>query len=140
VLIDESHIKRYQKLLAGGIWAIVTLEYIYEEHSKYSPFHIEEFKPIQMPNFDFEKFVAKRAQFSRDEWMDVVIRSTGMEPDRFDEKAKWHLIARLIPFVENNYNMCELGPRGTGKSFVYKERSPYSILISGGQTRVNLRP
>ena len=136
VLIDESYIKRYQKLLAGGIWAIVTLEYNYEEHSKYSPFHIEELKPIQMPNFDFEEFVAKRAQFSRNEWMDVVIRSTGMEPDRFDEKAKWHLIARLIPFVENNYNMCELGPRGTGKSFVYKELSPYSILISGGQTTV----
>jgi len=136
VIIDEMYIKKYQKLLAGGIWAIITLEYIFEENSKYSPFHIEELKPIQMPNFDFEEFVEKRKNFSRDEWMDIVIRSTGMEPNQFDKNAKWHLIARLIPFVENNYNMCELGPRGTGKSFVYKELSPYSILISGGQTTV----
>ncbi len=85
---------------------------------------------------DFESFLQNRKHFSKDEWVDVLIRSTGMEPSNLDDKARWHLLARLIPFVENNYNMCELGPRGTGKSFVYKEISPNSILVSGGQTTV----
>jgi len=136
VYIDEETIKKYQKLLAGGIWCIVTMEYVFDENSHFSPFVIEEIKPIQMPYFNFEEFVNNRQYFTKEEWIDLVIRSTGMEPNEFDEKTKWHLMARLIPFVENNYNLTELGPRGTGKSFIYKELSPYSILVSGGQTTV----
>jgi ATP-dependent Lon protease len=136
IFIDKEHVINYQKLLAGGIWCIMTLEYFSDENSKSSPFIIQNLKPIQMPNMDFESFLQNRKHFSKDEWIDVLIRSTGMEPSNLDDKARWHLLARLIPFVENNYNMCELGPRGTGKSFVYKEISPNSILVSGGQTTV----
>uniref|UniRef100_UPI0040478596 protease Lon-related BREX system protein BrxL n=1 Tax=Aliarcobacter sp. TaxID=2321116 RepID=UPI0040478596 len=136
VFVESEYVKNYQKLLAGGIWCIMTLEYFNDENSKSSPFKIENLKPIQMPNMDFEGFVSKRKEFTLDEWIDVLIRSTGMEPTNLDEKTKWHLLARIIPFAENNYNMCELGPRGTGKSFVYKEISPNSILVSGGQTTV----
>ena len=136
IFIDKEHVINYQKLLAGGIWCIMTLEYFSDENSKSSPFVIQNLKPIQMPNMDFESFLQNRKHFSKDEWIDVLIRSTGMEPSNLDDKARWHLLARLIPFVENNYNMCELGPRGTGKSFVYKEISPNSILVSGGQTTV----
>ena len=137
IVVNDAYVKKYQKLLSGGIWVIVTLEYYFDENAKgESPFHIQELKPIQMPNMDMEDFLAHRQNFSNEEWMDALIRSTGMEPTNFDESTKWHLLARLIPFVENNYNMCELGPRGTGKSFVYKEISPNSILVSGGQTTV----
>lgn len=137
IVISEEYVRRYKKLLAGGIWVIVTLEYFYDENARgESPFHIRELKPIQMPGMEMEEFLSRRRKFSNEEWMDIIIRSTGMEPANFDEKSKWHLVARLIPFVENNYNICELGPRGTGKSFVYKEISPNSILVSGGQTTV----
>jgi ATP-dependent Lon protease len=137
VVINEEYVKQFQKLLAGGIWVIVTLEYFYDENDRgASPFILQELKPIQMPNMDMEEFIQQRKNFTRDEWIDVLIRSTGMEPTNLDSKTKWHLLARLIPFVQNNYNMCELGPRGTGKSFVYKEISPNSILVSGGQTTV----
>lgn len=134
--VASEYVKSYQKLLAGGIWCIMTIAYFNDENSKGSPFIIENLKPIQMPNMDFEGFLAQRKNFTLQEWSDVLIRSTGMEPTNLDEKAKLHLLARLIPFAENNYNMCELGPRGTGKSFVYKEISPNSILVSGGQTTV----
>jgi ATP-dependent Lon protease len=134
--IDGQHVKDFEKLLVGGIWSIVTISYFYEEGQKYSPFTIKELKPVQMPNTDLDALMEARREFSEDEWLDVVLRSTGMEPVHFDTRVKWHLLARLIPFVENNYNACELGPRGTGKSHVYKECSPNSILISGGQTTV----
>ncbi len=134
--IDESYIKQYEKLLSGGIWAIVTMDYFYDENSSDSPFILENLKPIQMPHMDMEEFKEKRKYFTLQEWMDVFIRSIGMEPVNLQESVKWHLIQRLVPFVENNYNVCELGPRGTGKSYVYKEISPNSILISGGQTTV----
>ena len=120
VFVESEYVKNYQKLLAGGIWCIMTIEYFNDENSKSSPFKIENLKPIQMPNMDFEGFISKRKEFTLDEWIDVLIRSTGMEPTNLDEKTKWHLLARIIPFAENNYNMCELGPRGTGKSFVLK--------------------
>ncbi len=136
VIIDQETVKKNQKLLSGGIWCIVTLQYFYDENSDDSPFLLQELKPIQMPNMDYDEFVNNRKNFTKDEWMDMLIRSFGMEPTHFKESEKWHLIARLIPFVENNFNMCELGPRGTGKSFVYKEISPNSILVSGGQTTV----
>lgn len=136
VIVPAETIKRYQKLLAGGIWSIVNLSYQYEEGSKSSPFILKELKPIQMPNVDLETLFEGRRAFSEKQWIDVLLRSTGMEPSVLEERVKWHLIARMIPFVENNYNVCELGPRGTGKSHLYKEISPNSILISGGQTTV----
>jgi len=136
VEIDSGTVKKYQKLLAGGIWSIVTLKYFFEEGQHSSPFIIEELKPIQMPNMNMKEVFEGRKAFTEDQWIDVLLRSTGMEPSVFEERVKWHLIARLIPFVENNYNVCELGPRGTGKSHIYKEISPNSILISGGHTTV----
>lgn len=134
--IEGRHVKDFEKLLVGGIWCIVTISYYYEEGQGGSPFAIKELKPIQMPNTDLEALMEARRRFTEDEWLDVLLRSTGMEPSHFDTRVKWHLLARLIPFVENNYNACELGPRGTGKSHVYKECSPNSILVSGGQTTV----
>ena len=136
VIVDDSYIRKYEKLLAGGIWCILTLEYWFDENSKDSPFKIIELKPIQMPETDISDFLKHRQDFTLEEWIDVICRSVGMEPVNLDENTKWHLIARMIPFVEKNFNICELGPRGTGKSYVYDEISPYSILISGGQTTV----
>ncbi|WP_129407981.1 protease Lon-related BREX system protein BrxL [Marinitoga lauensis] len=137
VLIPVEYIKKYDKLLVGGIWAILDMEYYYDERVKdTSPFTISALKPIQMPHLDIEEIFEGRKNFSKDEWIDILLRSVGLEPDNFEYNVKWHLLTRLIPFVENNYNVCELGPRGTGKSYVYKEISPNSILISGGQTTV----
>lgn len=134
--IPGSYVKQFEKLLVGGIWCIVTLHYFFEEGSKGSPFSISDLKPIQMPNMDLEALFEGRRGFTEAQWLDVLCRSTGMEPANLDERVKWHLLARMVPFVENNYNACELGPRGTGKSHIYKEISPNSILISGGQTTV----
>lgn len=136
VILSDSYIRNYEKLLAGGVWCILTLEYYYDENSNDSPFKIVELKPIQMPETDITDFINHRQDFSLEEWIDVICRSIGMEPVNLDEVTKWHLVARMIPFVEKNFNICELGPRGTGKSYVYDEISPYSILISGGQTTV----
>ena len=136
VEVNSSTVKQYEKLLVGGIWCIVTLEYFFEENQKGSPFIMRELKPIQMPHMDLEELFAGRRVFTEEQWIDVLLRSTGMEPTNFAERVKWHLLARMVPLVENNYNVCELGPRGTGKSHVYKEISPNSILISGGQTTV----
>ena len=133
VIIDDSYIRKYEKLLAGGIWSILTLEYWFDENSKDTPFKIVELKPIQMPETDITDFLKHRQDFTLDEWINVVCRSVGMEPVNLDEKAKWHIVARMIPFVEKNFNICELGPRGTGKSFVYSEFSPYSHLLTSGQ-------
>lgn len=136
VEVSNSFVKKYEKLLVGGIWCIVTLEYFYEEDQKGSPFVLRELKPIQMPNLDLEELFQARAAFTEEQWIDVLLRSTGMEPTNFDERVKWHLLARLVPLVENNCNLCELGPKSTGKSHVYKEISPHTILVSGGQTTV----
>ncbi|MCP4125417.1 MAG: protease Lon-related BREX system protein BrxL [Bacteroidetes bacterium] len=136
VVVPTPTVKQYEKLLVGGIWALVTLEYFYEEGQKVSPFSVRQLKPIQMPNMDMDDLKEGRKKFTRDEWLDVLMRSSGMEPTTLDYRVKWHLLARMIPFVENNFNVCELGPRGTGKSHIYKELSPNSILISGGQTTV----
>jgi len=134
--IPTSFVKANEKLLAGGIWCIVTVHYFFEEGSKRSPFTIADLKPIQMPNMDMEELFEARKRFTTKQWIDALTRSTGMEPTVLDERTLWHLLVRLIPFVENNYNVCELGPRGTGKSYVYEEVSPNSILVSGGQTTV----
>ncbi|MBN2326818.1 MAG: protease Lon-related BREX system protein BrxL [Candidatus Omnitrophica bacterium] len=137
VRAPDDYVRRYEKLLGGGIWCILQMEYFVDELDKHaSPFLIQGLKPIQMPNMNIEEIFEGRKAFTRDEWIDVLIRSMGMEPGRLEPKVKWHLLARLIPLVENNYNICELGPRETGKSHVYKELSPNSILISGGQTTV----
>ena len=136
VVAPTSTVKQYEKLLVGGIWALVTLEYFFEEGQKNSPFSVRHLKPIQMPNMDMDDLQQGRRQFTSEQWHDVLLRSSGMEPTTLDYRVKWHLLARMIPFVENNYNVCELGPKGTGKSHIYKEISPNSILISGGQTTV----
>lgn len=137
VPIAESYVRDYERLLCGGIWCIVQMEYYYDEADKHrSPFMIHKLTPIQMPSLDFEEVKAARAKFTDDEWIAVVLKSVGMEPVQFNKREKWLHLARLIPLVENNYNLVELGPRGTGKSHVYKEISPNSILVSGGQTTV----
>lgn len=134
VEIDSNIIKRNEKLLGGGIWCILQLEY--EPGATPSPFIIASLKPIQMPNVDMDELFAGRSIFSKSEWIDLLIRSVGLEPTAFSEDIKWHLLARMIPLCENNYNCCELGPRSTGKSHIYKEVSPNSILVSGGKTTV----
>jgi ATP-dependent Lon protease len=134
--VVKQTVKKYEKLLVGGIWCITTLEYFYEEARKGSPFLLRELKPIQMPNMDMEELFQGRQAFSEEQWIDALLRSTGMEPTNFKERVKWHLLARMLPLVEKNYNLAELGPRGTGKSHIYKEINPNSILVSGGQTTV----
>mgnify|MGYP000877107523 CR=1 FL=1 len=111
VIVEPSYVKDFEKLLCGGIWCILQMEYEVDEYGKGSPFKIVSLKPIQMPNMDIEEIFQGRKDFTKDEWIDTLIRSTGMEPDRFSKDVKWHLLARLIPMVENNYNVCELGPR-----------------------------
>ena len=136
VEVSPKIVKEYEKLLGGGIWSIIEMGYFSEEGQNTSPFIIESLKPIQMPNMDMSELFEGRKAFTEEEWMNVLLRSSGMEPTCLDDRARWHLLVRMIPFVENNYNTCELGPRGTGKSHIYKEISPNSILISGGQTTV----
>jgi ATP-dependent Lon protease len=137
VEVEASYVKEFEKLLAGGIWCILKIDYYYDEDARNAnPFIINSLKPIQIPNLDMDEILSGRKYFTKDEWIDVLLRSVGMEPTQLEEKVKWHLIARMIPLVENNFNLCELGPRGTGKSHIYKEISPNSILISGGQTTV----
>ncbi|WPC33460.1 protease Lon-related BREX system protein BrxL [Acinetobacter towneri] len=134
--ISAGIVKEYEKLLVGGIWVIATLSYYFEEGQTSSPFGVSLLKPIQMPNMNMDELFNGRAALSTDQWRESLIRSIGMEPASLKEDVQWHLLARMVPFVENNYNVCELGPRGTGKSHIYKECSPNSILVSGGQTTV----
>jgi ATP-dependent Lon protease len=136
VEVSNTTVKQYEKLLVGGIWSIITLQYFHEDGQKGSPFLLNELKPVQMPNMDLEELFTGRRAFTEAQWIDVLLRSTGLEPTHFDERVKWHFLCRMVPLVENNYNVCELGPRGTGKSHIYKEISPNSILISGGHTTV----
>lgn len=134
--ISAGIVKEYEKLLVGGIWVIATLSYYFDEGQTSSPFGVSLLKPIQMPNMNMVELFNGRAALSTDQWRESLIRSIGMEPASLKEDVQWHLLARMVPFVENNYNVCELGPRGTGKSHIYKECSPNSILVSGGQTTV----
>ena len=137
VPISSEYPTEYERLLGGGIWCIIKLEYRFDEADRnHNPIHIEELTPIQMPHLDIDEIFDGRKKFSKEEWIDVILRSTGIEPNSLTEREKWLHLARIIPLVENNYNLCELGPRGTGKSHLYKEISPNSILISGGQTTV----
>lgn len=135
--IDEEYPAKFDRLLCGGIWCIVQLDYEYmEEDRNGTPISIRKLTPIQMPHVDIEELKQGRKAFTQDEWMDVLLRSIGMEPDTLAYREKWLLLIRMIPLVENNFNLCELGPRSTGKSHLYKEISPNSILVSGGQTTV----
>lgn len=137
VEISELYPSKYDRLLSGGIWCMVNLEYRYDELEKDGvPIHIVKLSPIQMPHVDMVEYKEARANFTKDEWVDILLRSTGMEPDTLNEREKWLLLLRLLPLIENNFNFCELGPRSTGKSHIYKEVSPNSILVSGGQTTV----
>lgn len=135
--ISEEYPTKYDRLLCGGIWCIIQLEYEYIESDKHrSPITIYKLTPIQMPHVDIDELKQGRKSFTEEEWIKVLLRSVGMEPDRFNDRERWLLLARLLPLVENNFNLCELGPRSTGKSHIYKEISPNSILVSGGQTTV----
>lgn len=159
--IDDSYPEKYDRLLFGGIWCIIQLEYESESkmeddmmfgivdidgnpvqskkkksREQVSPIKIVKLTPIQMPHVDITELKEGRKHFTKEEWMDVMLRSIGMEPDQLDEREKWLLLLRMVPLVENNFNFCELGPRSTGKSHLYKEISPNSILVSGGQTTV----
>ena len=137
VPISSSYPSEFDRLLSGGIWCIVQMEYYYDEEDNTGvPFIIRKLTPVQMPGINMDEMKLARGKFTDEEWIDVVLRSTGMEPDSLNDREKWLHLARLIPLVENNYNLCELGPRGTGKSHIYNEISPNSILISGGQTTV----
>lgn len=136
--IDDHYPVEYDRLLVGGIWCIVRLEYEFREKMKnnQSPFNVIKLQPIQMPHFDMDELKAARREFTKDEWIKILLRSTGMEPERFTERERWLLLTRLLPLVESNLNLVEFGPRSTGKSHVYKEISPNSILVSGGQASV----
>jgi ATP-dependent Lon protease len=154
--ITDEYPEKYDRLLCGGIWCIVQLDYETEGDNNFgiidadgntlqskqkkqkdiSPISIRKLTPIQMPHIDIEALKRGRQAFTKEEWLDVMLRSIGMEPDELTYREKWLLLTRMIPLVENNFNLCELGPRSTGKSHLYKEISPNSILVSGGQTTV----
>lgn len=156
VPIADEYPEKYDRLLCGGIWCIVQLDYEVEGDNNFglvdlggeplqssqkkqkdlTPISIRKLTPIQMPHIDIEEVRTGRKAFTQDEWMDVMLRSCGYEPEQLNQREKWLLLARMLPLVENNFNLCELGPRSTGKSHIYKEISPDSILVSGGQTTV----
>jgi len=138
VPIGEEYPTKFDRLLCGGIWCIVQLDYEYVEEDKKNgtPILVRKLTPIQMPHVDIDELKNGRKAFTKEEWMDVMLRSIGMEPDELQYREKWLLLARMLPLVENNFNLCELGPRSTGKSHLFKEISPNSILVSGGQTTV----
>ena len=138
VPIEDEYPEKYDRLLCGGIWCIVQLDYEYVEEEKQNgyPIQIRKLTPIQMPHIDIADLKQGRKAFSKEEWIDILLRSIGMEPNPLSYREKWLLLTLMIPLVENNFNLCELGPRSTGKSHLYKEISPNSILVSGGQTTV----
>lgn len=136
VPIEDEYPEKYDRLLCGGIWCIVQLEYVDEDIPNIYPINIRKLTPIQMPHVDIAELKQGRKAFSKEEWIDILLRSIGMEPDVLSKREKWLLLTRMLPLVENNFNLCELGPRSTGKSHLYKEISPNSILVSGGQTTV----
>jgi len=137
VTVDSSYIKKHPKLLVGGVWCIADLSYQPTEDRTQEPWHLESLKPIQVANVDIDQFLAARAEFTTDEWMDVLLQTMGFNPEHFSRRGKLLLIARLIAFCERNYNFIELGPKGTGKSHIYSEFSPHGILISGGEVTVS---
>ena len=136
VLVDSGTIKTHPKLLVGGVWCLADLEYEFADEKKDSPWILSSLKPIQLSHFDFEGYVEARKQFSTDEWIDLLIQSIGFNPELFGKRSKLTQLIRLIPFCERNYNLIELGPKGTGKSHIFSEFSPHGILVSGGEVSV----
>jgi len=132
VAISEKFYRDNERLLEGGIWAEITIGFNEIEEDDYT-FYVEDLRPIQLSRFDFDGYADGRRQFTRNEWLDVILRSVGLEPSKLSFRLKLHFIARLASLVEPNFNFIELGPRGTGKSYFFSEFSPYSTLISGGQ-------
>ena len=133
VVINDDIVKQYPKLLSGGVWCIATMGYQTSDERDGSPWIIESLKPIQISNIDLNEFKEIRKSFTRDEWIDLLMQSIGLNPEEFTLRSKLIQLARLVPFCENNYNLIELGPKGTGKSHIYSEMSPHGILISGGE-------
>lgn len=136
VLVEPATIKAHPKLLTGGVWCICDIEYFHSDDQRVAPWILGSIKPIQLSNFDFDGYLAARREFTTDEWIDLLIQSIGFNPDLFGRRAKLIQLVRLIPFVERNYNLVELGPKGTGKSHIFSEFSPHGMLISGGEVTV----
>ena len=136
--VPDTFVRRYERLLEGGVWAQVDIEFRGEEEvgGKTRPFFITDLKPIQVASFSLENYCIARRELTTDEWLDLLIRSIGFEPSHFSRRVKLLMLMRLVPMIQRNFNLIELGPRGTGKSFVYRDLSPYAILISGGKTTV----
>lgn len=136
VVIDSATVKAHPKLLVGGVWCIADLEYMFTEDKNATPWILASIKPIQLSHFDFDGYLQARKQFSTDEWIDLLIQSVGFNPQMFGKRNKLSQLVRLIPFCERNYNLIELGPKGTGKSHIFSEFSPHGILVSGGEVTV----
>ena len=136
VLIDSGTVKQHPKLLVGGVWVIADIEYEHTEDKDASAWILSTIKPIQMSHFDYDSYIEARSQFTLDEWIDVLVQSIGFNPEYFGKRSKLTQLVRLIPFCERNYNLIELGPKGTGKSHIYSEFSPHGILLSGGEVSV----
>ncbi|WP_028279805.1 BREX system Lon protease-like protein BrxL [Arthrobacter sp. H5] len=136
VIVDSATLNAHQKLLVGGVWCLCDVEYFHTEDARASPWILGSLKPIQMSNFDYDAYLSARAEFTSDEWIDLLVQSIGFDPEMFGRRAKLLQLVRLIPFVERNYNLVELGPKGTGKSHIYSEFSPHGMLISGGEVTV----
>src|SRR5690606_9709532 len=136
VLVSPNTIKAHPKLLVGGVWCIADIEYQFSDDNNVSPWILASIKPIQLSHFDFDGYVTARRQFTTDEWIDLLVQSIGFDPAMFSRRSKLTQLVRLIPFCERNYNLMELGPKGTGKSHIYSEFSPHGMLISGGEVTV----
>ncbi|NWH03638.1 BREX system Lon protease-like protein BrxL [Desulfobacter latus] len=136
ILVDADTVKKHPKLLVSGVWSIVDMEYEHFEDKSVSPWIINKLKPIQLSSFDYEKYIDARRQFTTDEWIDLLIQSIGFNPEKLGKRSKLLQLVRLIPFCERNYNLIELGPKGTGKSHIFSDFSPHGILISGGEITV----
>ena len=136
--IPDTFVRKYERLLEGGVWAQVTVEFRADEETggKVRPFFITELQPIQLASFRLEDYLERRSAFTTDEWLDLLIRTIGLEPAQFSRRVKLLNLLRLVPMAQRNYNLIELGPRGTGKSYVYRDLTPYAILVSGGKTTV----
>jgi len=136
VVVDSATVTAHQKMLVGGVWCLSDVEYFHSDDARVSPWILGSLKPIQMSTFDYDGYLAARAEFTTDEWIDLLIQSIGFNPEMFGRRAKLLQLVRLIPFVERNFNLVELGPKGTGKSHIYSEFSPHGMLISGGEVTV----
>jgi ATP-dependent Lon protease len=136
VVVDSATVSAHQKMLVGGVWCLCDIEYFHSDDARVSPWILGSLKPIQMSNFDYDGYLDARAKFDTGEWIDLLIQSIGFDPEMFGRRAKLLQLVRLVPFVERNYNLVELGPKGTGKSHIYSEFSPHGMLISGGEVTV----